>query len=72
MITSITYTRDINIFQEKLQRKELEMKSRLLKRKLDEDYKRGEKRRKHAIRRIHDEGAPLPSAIVVRSSRNSD
>ena len=48
------------------------MKSRLLKRKLDEEYKKGEKRRKHAIRRIHDEGKPLPSAVVVRTSGNSD
>jgi len=69
---SLTIIQFVQFFQEKLQRKELEMKSRLLKRKLDEEYKKGEKRRKHAIKRIHDKGKPLPSAVVVKSSPNFD
>nr|XP_026691848.1 A-kinase anchor protein 17A-like [Ciona intestinalis] len=52
--------------REKLRRKELEMKSRLLKRKLEEDYKKGEKRRKNAIRKLNH-GKSLSSAVVVTS-----
>nr|CAB3220784.1 A-kinase anchor protein 17A-like [Phallusia mammillata] len=55
--------------REKLKRKELEMKSRLLKRKLDEDYKKGEKRRKKAMKHLKS-GKHLSSAIVVRSSES--
>jgi len=53
--------------QEKMRRKELEVKARLLKRKLEEDYKKGEKRRKKAIKQLKS-GATLPSAVVVRFS----
>ena len=45
----------------------MEMKSRLLKRKLEEDYKRGEKRRKNAIKKLHSGKPNLSSAVVVRS-----
>ena len=60
-------TRKYSFVQEKMRRKELEVKARLLKRKLEEDYKKGEKRRKKAIKQLKS-GATLPSAVVVRFS----